>query len=275
MNEMSFVWSQKRVEQYLGYYDDLRTHHTWAYATYSVSTDFARSLLPPCLEPAEKPAITISLGSFMEWIHGRAHRNSMDWVSAVGINARYGNEEGSYYLAAVEEDEINIVTGRELWGTPKKQGKVDFYNDGKLLYGFSERKGIRLIEFQAALGDLVEPEAGETKDIMFELRGMFGPNGRGVSGAQLVIFENSTLTHKTQMLTDVALALGTSPYDTGYAELKLGECVEAAIVGGETSYAVRNTVALDGDGHDYAPYLLGRFYDDWPDVRDTSGRVVA
>lgn len=271
---MSFVWSQERIDRYLSYYQDLRTHHTWAYATFAVSHDYARSVLPPCLQPAENPAVTLYFGAFMEWIKGVANRQSMDWVGAVGINARYGDMDGSYYLAAVEQDEVNIVTGRELWGTAKKQGKVDFYNDGKSLYGFWERRGIRLVEFQAALGEVVDTSPEEEKEVMFELRGQFGPNGQGVTGAQLVIFENSTQTHSARHLTDAKVALGQSPFDTGYAEMPLGECLHAAIVGGETSYTVREAISLDNDGHDYAPYLLGRSYDDWPDVREINDRVV-
>jgi len=272
---MSFVWSKERVESYLACYRDIRTHHSYGYASFAVSRDYARSVLPPCLEPADHPTVTISFGAFIEWIGGVANRYSMDRAASVGINARYGGEEGSYHLAVVEEDEVNINTGRELWGMAKKQGRVDFFNDGRAFYGLCARRGIRLIEMQATLGDVVETRPEDESGLMFELRGQFGPNGQGLTGAQLVIFENGTLTHNHRNLTGVRVALGQSPHDTGYADIPLGECTGAALVGGETSYIIREAIALDGDSHDYAPYLLGRLYDDWSDVRVQEGRVVA
>ncbi|MBS1843218.1 MAG: acetoacetate decarboxylase family protein [Actinobacteria bacterium] len=270
---MSYVWTADQIERYLGYYEDLRTHHTYTYASYATTTDFARSVLPPCLEPADEPTVTIALGAFMEWIEGVPNRVGRDRVAAIGVNARHGDEEGMYYLTAIEEEEVNIVTGRELWGTAKKQGSVDFFEDGESFFAVVERKGHRLIEMRGTLGEEVT-KRGEESEIYFELRGYFGPNGRGLSGVQLVVFENTSLTKRSQPMTDVSVKLGESPFDPGVATVKLGDLVDAGHYGGETSYVIRDIVELDGDGHAYAPYLMGRLYDDWPDVRELSDRVV-
>lgn len=271
---MAYVWTKRQVEEYLGYYQDIRTHHTWAYATFAVDAAFARSVLPPCLEPSPEPAVTVYFGAFMEWIKGTANRVNRDRACLIGINARHRGREGIYYLTAIEEDEVNVVTGRELWGMPKKIGDVDFFSDGEALYGIAERCGHRLVEMRARLGETRPVSDKDESEIYFELRGYFGPNGVGLSGAQLVVFENLTRTKSSQSLTDVQVKLSSSPFDPGPGTIPLGDALDAGQSGGETSYIIKEIVDLDGDGHDYTPYLLGRLYDDWPDVREKAGRVV-
>lgn len=270
---MGYVWTTEQVGRYLAYYDDIRTHHTTTYATYATTAEFARSVLPPCLELAAQPAVTVSFGAFMEWICGVPNRAGRDRAALVGVNARFGEDEGLYYLTVVETEEVNIVTGRELWGMPKKQGSVEFFEDGAEFFAVVERKDYRLIEMQGALGE-EQDAGGEESEIYFELRGHFGPNGRGLSNPQLVIFENRSVVKRLQSLTDVRVKLSGSPVDPGVGTIPLRGLLHAGHLGGETSYIIRDVVDLGGDGYDYAPYLLGRLYDDWPDVRDLAGRVV-
>jgi hypothetical protein len=56
------------------------------------------------------------------------------------------------------------------------------------------------------------------------------------------------------------------------ATIPLGEFLGGGNCGGEIAYQIARVVGLDNDGHVYAPYLLGRLYDDWPDLRDTDRR---
>lgn len=271
---MSYVWTREQVDRYLAYYDDIRTHHSYAYAAFATTADFARSVLPPCLEPADEPTVTVMFGEFMEWIEGLPNRPGRDRAALIGVNAVHGDDEGIYYLTVIETEEVNIVTGRELWGMPKKQGSVDFFDDGEQVFAIAERKSHRLLELQGTLGEPQPVSDAEESEIYFELRGHFGPNMRGLSNVQLVVFENRSMLKRLQPLTDVRVALGRSPVDPGVASVPLGAQTDAGCLGGETSYIVRDVVDLDGDGNDYAPYLLGRLYDDWPDVRRVEDRVV-
>lgn len=271
---MSYVWSEEQVKRYLSYYQDIRTHHSWAYASFAVDAEFARNVLPPCLEVAAEPTVSIQFGAFMEWIQGTPNRAGRDQGCLIGINARLGEIEGIYYLSAIEEDEVNIVTGRELWGMPKKMGKVDFFDDTTEFFGLAERAGHRLVEMKANIGDPIEPSDGDEVDYMFELRGYFGPNGVGLSGVQLVVFENQNLIKGGHEFTGASVVLGPSPVDPGVATIPLGDFVEGGQIGGETSYIVKEIKHLDADGNDYAPYLLGRLYDAWPDVEDVAGRII-
>lgn len=268
---MSFVWSPEQIDRYFGYYQGINTRNTYNYVTFETTPEFARSVLPPCFEVCEKPEVSFSSMAFMEIVNGRLNRHGRDRAGIVSINARYGDRVGSYYLSVVEEEEVNIATGREIWGMAKKQGKVDTFDDGKTLWSFIERKGHRLIEFEGALG----PELGAQEpatDHYFELRGYFGPNGASLTGVQVVVFEIDTKIHRFRELTDPHVALGESDVDTGIASIPFGDYVGGGATGGELAATLVAVDSLDGDGNDYAPYILGRFYDDWPDLRSDWNR---
>ncbi|KAA0084553.1 hypothetical protein CIW52_11170 [Mycolicibacterium sp. P9-64] len=267
---MSYVWSQERIDTYFGYYPLIDTRHTISYVNYATTSEFARSVLPPCLEPAEQPTITISFMAFFEVIGGIANREGRDRAALISINARRGQREGVYYLTVLETEEVNIVTGRELWGMPKKLGTIDFFDDGRSLFAFGERRGHRLIELEADLG--LETHSDEIEsELYFELRGYFDSTG-GVTNTQLLTFENRTAINRSRELTNPKVTLKGSPFDSGPDTIPLGDFTGGAAVGGETSYEILDTADLDDDGNDYAPYLLGRLYDDWPDLR-APGRV--
>src|SRR3989304_4888637 len=177
---MSYVWSQEQVDRYFGYYRDITDHHEFASVSYDTTEEFVRSVLPPCLEPAARPTVSVGVSAFMEFVGGAPNRPGRDRAALIGVNARHGGLEGTYYLTVVETEEVNIVTGRELWGMPKKQGQVDFFNDGDRLFGYVERRGHRLIELEATLGPDEGPGEPQT-EIDLELRGHFGANGGGLT----------------------------------------------------------------------------------------------
>jgi hypothetical protein len=269
--QMSYVWTTDQIKRYFDYYPDVTTRHSTAYLTFATTREFARSVLPPCLQVADTPKLTISVGAFMEVIGGYPNRSGRDRAALIDINARYGDKEGIYYLTVIETEEVNVETGRELWGMPKKLGTVDFFEDASRLFAFVERKGFKLIEIDADQG----PELGEQPDSVdhyFELRGHFGPNGASLSNVELVVFELDNVTNRYRELSNPSVVLGESPVDTGVGTILLGEFLGGGNCGGETAYQIADVVALDADGHDYAPYLLGRLYDDWPDLRNTDRR---
>lgn len=271
---MGYVWTPEQVDRYAGYYKAVSTHHAAAWASFSVSEEYVRSVLPPCLEPSAEPTVTVSFGAFMEWLHGVPNRPGRDRAALIGVGARRGQQDGVYYLTVIEEEEVNIATGREFWGMPKKQGTVDFYEDGERFYGFAARKGFQLIELQAELSEPEEVSDEPETEIYFELRGHFGPQATGLTSPELVVFETINTTTSLRPFTDVQIALGASPLDPGVGEIPLGGLQNGGLGGGQTAYEVREVIDLSGDGYDYAPYLLGRLYDDWPDICTHEGRVV-
>jgi hypothetical protein len=264
---MSYVWSKDDVARYISFYKGITTRGAYAYLTFETTKEYARSVLPPCLEVVASPQITITLGSFMEIFEGYPNRPGRDTAALVGINAKSGDLEGTYYLTVIETEDVNIATGREVWGMPKKAGTVDFWDDGHRVWGFAERKGHRLIDLEADLG----PEQGEQglgTELYFELRGHFAPDLQSMSSPELVVFEMPGDTFRLRELSAPQVKVSGSSFDRGLDTLQLGEFVSGAMMGGETGYRVREVRDLSGDGNDYLPYLLGRFYDTWEDYDD-------
>jgi acetoacetate decarboxylase len=264
---MSYVWTPEQIARYRRYYDDIRTHHTYTYARFRTTHEFVRSVLPPCLDPSDEPTVTIGFMSFMEWIEGVPNRPGRDRAMIIGVNAMHRGVEGSYYLTVLETEEVNLVTGREFWGMPKKLGSVDFFDDGDQFHGFAARKDITLVELTANLGEQIPTSVGDEKEYYFDLRGYFGVNAKNITKPQLVIFENSTATKRLREITSATVTLSASPCDPGVSTIPVHGFIDGGHLGGETSYIVKDVVELEGDGNDYAPYLMGRLYDDWPDVR--------
>ena len=268
---MSYVWTQDQIDRYFGYYDGLTTRNTYSYLTFETTTEFAREVLPPCFDVAAKPAVTVSFMSFMEVSAEHTNRAGRDRAAMVHINAVHDGTEGIYYLSVLETEEVNLETGRELWGMPKKLGSIDMFDDGERLWGFAERKNHRLIEFKADLGPELGPQENEPQ-YYFEVRGGFTANGFRLTSAELLVFRLADVTTRFRELTNPRVVLAGSPVDPGVGTVPLGSFVEGGTLGGQTAYEVVEVVPLNINEHDYSPYILGRLYDDWPDFRDTAGR---
>ncbi|MFL1526265.1 acetoacetate decarboxylase family protein [Pseudomonas sp. O230] len=263
---MSYVWTQDQVVRYRSYYDNIRTHHTYSYVSYSTTDEFVLSVLPPCLGVCENPVVTVSFLSFMEWVNGVSNRDGRDRAAIISVNAEYQGLVGSYYLTVLETEEVNIVTGREFWGMPKKLGTIDYFEDGREFHGIAGRKNQQLIELNASLGD-EQGGSDEVPEYYFDLRGNYEVNARSVRSPELVIFKNYTKVNRFKEITDPKLELKGSPCDPGVGTIPVGSYIEGGHLGGETFYNIEKVVDLSRDGVDYAPYLMGRLYDDWPDVR--------
>lgn len=258
---MSYLWTTEQIRaQYSSPYA-LPFRYMGFYASYATTGEFVRSVLPPCLEPAPEPTLTVSFMAMMDWRTGVPSVLQRDRAALLGINAVHDGREGSYFLTVIEEEEINIEKGREFWGMPKKQGKVDFFDDGRQVYAHVERKSHMLVDFLGSLGevDQVDPEAVETS-YYYELKAGISATALEVYRPQLIVAEVDARVGRSQSLTSAEVTLHDSPYDPGVATIDVGAFREGAVYAGEDVYRITETVELEGDGNDYAPYVLGRLY---------------
>jgi acetoacetate decarboxylase len=268
---MSYVWSADQVARYKSFYRGIVTRGANAYLSFRTTAEYARSVLPPCLDVADDPQISISFGSFMENFANYPNRPGRDTAALIGINAQLDGREGTYYLTVVETEEVNIATGREIWGMPKKLGTVNFWEDGLRMWAYVERKGHLLVDLEADLGPELGPQE-DSSELYFELRGHLGPDLSSLTVPELVVFEMPSKTDRFRELTSPFVTLQGSSFDRGIDTIPLGEFVSGGLSGGETGYNVVEVRDLSNDGHDYAPYLLGRFYDTWEDYDVREGR---
>ncbi|MGO4588849.1 acetoacetate decarboxylase family protein [Paenarthrobacter sp. 2TAF44] len=268
---MSYVWTPEQIQRYFGYYDGLATRNTYSYLTFSTTPEFAHAVLPPCLEPTNSPEITVSFMSFMEVADGRTNRTGRDRCAMIHINANFGEVEGIYYLTVLETEEVNLETGRELWGMPKKLGTIDSFDDGETLFAVVERKNHRIIEFEAEMG-MEEGSQPFQEEFYFELRGHFGADGFNLQNRELVVFKLGSTVNRYRPLRNPHVVLQGSPWDPGVGTVPLGEFTTGGMTGGRMTWDIVDVINLNEDGNDYAPYILGRLYDDWPDLRSDDSR---
>src|SRR5436305_12649330 len=87
--------------------------------TYLTRPEIIRAVLPPPLEPASEPLVSVGVATF-----GRSNCVGAFSGGALCVRARYKDLEGEYCLAMPMSTDVAIIFGRELFGEPKKQARM-------------------------------------------------------------------------------------------------------------------------------------------------------
>jgi len=142
--------------------------------SYLTRPEIIRQILPPPLEPAGEPLVSVGVGTF----------GSSNCVGAfaggwVDVLAKYKGIEANYCLAMPMSTDVAIIFGRELFGEPKKQGRVKLESDGEVMRGGIERHGINYLSVEARLVEDV-PVNGPALSDRFHFKFMHSADGRGL-----------------------------------------------------------------------------------------------
>ena len=248
---MGYVKTPDEVLEIESYYGDNKYTFEGMTVEFETTTEFARSVLPPCLEPAAKPAGSASVLTVQGRKGGFGDAN-------VAINARYGDIEGSYTLTFLIDTDWAVTLGREIWGEVKKHATIFLYRNGDSRFGYGERKGIRVIEIAAELGK--EQGPSEAAGYEFEIKATPSALGKGLEGdPRLVVLQAS------RKYSYVATGPGTltlrgslwDPVDT----IPVDAVGPVRYFTGESMF---RTVSVDSlsDADAYVPFVYGRQYDD-------------
>src|SRR5262249_4403335 len=138
----------------------------WLAVQYLTRPEIVREVLPPPLEPADEPLVTVGIGTL----------GSSNCVGAFDggmmcVRARYKEVEADYCLAMPMSTDAAIIFGRELYGEPKKQARVQLRSDGDVMRASVERFGIEYMSLEARLIDEV-PVRGPTFTDRFHFKFM-------------------------------------------------------------------------------------------------------
>jgi acetoacetate decarboxylase len=111
-----------------------------------------RKLVPSPLTPDKDGTMFIAMTEF--FTSGMGGYNEMIIAGIASIKRRPVN----YALYLVLDNDIAICGGREIWGFPKKYGRVELNEQDGVMTGTAERGGIRLVELTVSLAEFGAPE---------------------------------------------------------------------------------------------------------------------
>jgi acetoacetate decarboxylase len=185
INDMKNVLSPTEVQAMLQKFKPNFTGINALNVTFETTPEFVREVLPPPLEPADSPLVTISIQVTDQY-------KGMTCLVA----SRYNGFEGNYGLGYVMNSDTAVIFGRDLWGEPKKLGKTRLTREGDKLTGTVERYGQELIRVEAVAERAKTPPAMTTLEC-FHFKYSIKPDATGIENVRLV---NVTFNSKIQTL---------------------------------------------------------------------------
>ncbi len=158
----------------------------WLSVQYLTRPEIVREVLPPPLEPAAEPLVTAGIGTL-----GRSNCVGAFNGGMLCVRARYKDVEADYCLAMPMSTDVAIIFGRELYGEPKKQARVEFHSDGDVVRASVSRFGIPYMALEARLTDNV-PIDGPTYADRFHFKFMHAANGVGLEFDPILVHAHFT-----------------------------------------------------------------------------------
>lgn len=158
------------------------------------------------------------------------------------VQVQYKDIIGGYYLFEYEDDDAAVATGRELWGYPKKLGKMTLEKSGNMVRGTAERKGEKLIEIECSISGDNEKEIPKLKVFPhLNIHTIPKPDGPGIFSQRIIARDNSA---DCNLISE----------ETGEAKVKLssgktdplGEFSPVKVLGG--GYSVTDFLAGEKNG---------------------------
>jgi acetoacetate decarboxylase len=256
---MGYVWTADQIEAYESYYREVVYHFSGLSVGFRTTPGFVRSVLPPCLEPPQEPSgvVTITLGR--ESWKGMPTVAEEESTGGVWIYASRDGVIGLYSLTVIVNGDMNVATGRESWGMPKKRGESAFLSDGEQVYAFAERRGTRLIEISGTLGATIEPF--EEDSPLFELKGWLSPDGAGLQDDPVLVTFDTHTKYNWARKADASIKL-TGTIEDPVGDIPIVSVDDALLYAGVETFRLREQTVLP-ERDVYRPYVYGRLYDNW------------
>lgn len=113
---------------------------------FETKPETAARLLPPPLEPADLPLAMAFTANYPKTNFGVSYLES-----ALFLQAKFKGEDGLYCLAMPVTDDMAMIGGREVFGYPKKIGRISLERAGDEFHGWTERHGVRFLDMKAKM----------------------------------------------------------------------------------------------------------------------------
>ncbi|MGW7430545.1 acetoacetate decarboxylase family protein [Streptomyces sp. NPDC054861] len=231
---------------------------TGVVAVWETDPDVVAAVLPPPLKPTERPLVraTVSRVELPGYPLG---------AGSVSVAAAHGDQEGWYPLVMPMTHERALIGGREVFGEPKKLGRVVVERDGLVVHASLGRHGIDFVEVRGAVsGPLPLPGPAERTDFYFKFLPAVDGSGSGFDADPVLV--HCVRSEKVRRLEQVTgdVVLRESMYDP-VADLPVRRIVGITL--GEKTTAQKGRVAERVSAQALLPYIHQR-YDDPRQILD-------
>ncbi|MFI1012096.1 acetoacetate decarboxylase family protein [Streptomyces sp. NPDC020965] len=232
-------------------------------AVWESDPEAVAAVLPPPLEPPERPLVRVAIGRVELPGHPLG-------AGSVAVAARHDGHAGWYPLVMPMSTERALIGGREVFGEPKKLGEVTVERDGLVVRASLARHGIAFVEVRGAVdGPLPLPAPAEKLDFYFKFLPAVdgrGPGGHGFDTDPVLV--HCLRTEKFRKLEKLTgdVVLRESMYDP-VADLPVHRLVELTI--GEKTTDQRGRIAGRVSARALLPYIHQR-YDDTRQLIDAA-----
>ncbi|MFF7974831.1 acetoacetate decarboxylase family protein [Streptomyces sp. NPDC007905] len=152
---------------------------TGVVAVWETDPDAVAAVLPPPLKPTADPLVRVNISKVD--LPGYPLG-----AGSVAVAAAHGEVDGWYPLVMPMTHERALIGGREVFGEPKKLGRVTVERDGPVVRASLERHGIAFVEVRGAVsGELPLPEPSRTTDFYFKF--LPSVDGSGFDGDPVLV----------------------------------------------------------------------------------------
>jgi len=220
-------------------------------------------LLPWPLKLAEYPLAMAFVANYPKTNFDVTYKES-----ALFLRALHNGEEGNYCLSMPVTNDMAMAGGREFFGFPKKIAEIYFKRDGHSVEGWTERRGIRLMEVRAKLtGKFNDPAAqeilmataniapdGSMRGISYNFKHFPAPEGGAFDYNPRLVRQETVLRPKEMLLGEAEVILNHSDYDP-WAEVEVVKVLGAFFSVGDNTMLPGKTVAEVGF-LEFAPYAF-------------------
>src|SRR5690348_12484500 len=118
---MPFVATKDQVEAFQAFSHRPGFSQEAVSVNFVTTEEFVRSVLPPGLEPADRPVGSVSISTWESKLCGEFE------CTMVSLQAKHKGVEGKYILTLVVSGDMPVTWGREVWGEVKKTGVSQLY----------------------------------------------------------------------------------------------------------------------------------------------------
>ncbi|WP_037577615.1 acetoacetate decarboxylase family protein [Phaeacidiphilus oryzae] len=225
-------------------------------AVWETDPDAVAAVLPPPLKPDEHALVRLNISQVDLLGHPLG-------AGSVSVSARHGDRAGWYALVMPMSTERALVSGREVFGEPKKLGEVTVERDGDRVLARMVRHGIAFTEVDARVSEEL-PLPPESESLAFYFKVLPAVDGDGTDGDPLLVHcLRRERVRRLERLTGEVI-LRESAYDP-VADLPVRRLRELTV--GEKTSDQRGRVAERVSAQALLPYLHQR-YDDPRQITD-------